>query len=89
MSAITIIILPINVAWRSALFRYGRGLAYRYDYLREIEQEFRTRRGIVANQPEIGLFLRLKDAGLPQKGHMPFETPLAMYFIFLYPLIVI
>src|SRR5436190_24058694 len=36
VSAMTIIILPINVTWRAALLRYGRTLAYRYDYLREI-----------------------------------------------------
>lgn len=87
VSTMTIIILPINITWRTALLRYGRSLAYRYDYLREIEQEFRTRRGSVANQPEIGLFLRFKDAGLHQKGNTQLEMQLATYFIFLYPLI--
>ena len=87
VSAMTIIILPINITWRVALLRYGRSIAFRHDYLREIEQEFRTRRGSVAHQPEIGLFLRFKDAGLHQKGNTQLEMQLATYFIFLYPFI--
>jgi hypothetical protein len=63
VSTVTLIIMPINIVWRAALLRYGDRLSVRYDYLREIEQEFRTRRGKTADQPEVGLFLRLKEAG--------------------------
>jgi hypothetical protein len=89
VSTVTFIIMPINIAWRAALRRYGNRLAVRYDYLREIEQEFRTRRGKVANQPEVGLFLRLKETGLHQskKSNTHIEMQLALYFIYLYPII--
>ena len=88
VSAITVMILPINVTWRAALIRYAKSLSHRYDYLREIEQEFRNRRGTTANQPEIGLFLRLKETGLYQDGgNSQLEIRLATYFIFLYPFI--
>src|SRR5205823_13807306 len=56
VSAITLIIMPLNATWRTALLRYGRSLSFRYDYLKEIEKEFRARRGNVAGEPEIGLF---------------------------------
>ena len=87
VSAMAIIILPINATWRAALLRCKRSLSYRYDYLREIEQEFRTRRGNIANQPEIGLFLRFKEASLDQKGNTHLEMRLATYFIYLYSII--
>jgi hypothetical protein len=87
VSAITLIITPLNAIWRIALHRYGYSLAFRYDYLREIEQEFRTRRGSVGNEPEIGLFSRIKETGLHRKGNTQLEMQLATYFICLYPVI--
>jgi hypothetical protein len=83
--AMTIIVLPINFTWRAALLRYETTLAEHFDYLREIEQEFRTRRGNVANQPEIGLILKRKDTH--QKSNTQLEKQLATYFICLYPVI--
>jgi len=85
VSAITIIVLPINVTWRLALLRYGKTIAARYDYLREIEQEFRTRRGNIAHQPQIGFFSRFKENGLQGKGNTELEIRLVTYFICLYP----
>jgi len=87
VSALTVVILPINVTWRAALIRYAKSLSRRYDYLREIEQEFRERRGTTANQPEIGLFLRLKETGLYREGNSQLEIRLATYFICLYPIV--
>jgi len=89
VSTVTLIIMPINVTWRAALLNYGDRLSSRYDYLREIEQEFRTRRGKVADQPEIGLFLRLKETGQHhrKKSNTRLEVQLAIYFICLYPVI--
>jgi hypothetical protein len=89
VSTVTLIILPVNIIWRSALIRYGERLSVRCDYLREIEQEFRTRRGKVADEPEIGLFSRLKETGLHhrKKSNTQLEVKLATYFICLYPII--
>jgi hypothetical protein len=87
VSAVTVIISPLNATWRVALLRYGKSLSFRADYLREIEKEFRIRRGNMPNQPEIGLFLRFKETGLHRKGDTRLEIQLATYFICLYPVI--
>jgi hypothetical protein len=89
ISTVTLIIMPINITWRAALLRYADRLSVRYEYLREVEQEFRTRRGKVADQPEVGLFLRLKETGLHhhKKSNTQLEVQLAVYFICLYPVI--
>jgi hypothetical protein len=85
VGAITVIVLPINITWRVGLRRYERSLSFRYDYLREIEQEFRTRQGKGTHQSEIGLFSRIKEAGLNRPGNIQLEKQLATYFISLYP----
>lgn len=89
VSAVTVIILPINQAWRAALRHYGDRLSIGYAYLREIEQEFRTRRGNGADQPAMGLFLRLQETELPSRreSNTPFEVQLATYFLCLYPVL--
>jgi hypothetical protein len=83
VSAITLAILPLNLTWRKALIRYKDSIAFRYEYLEEIENEFRLRRG----EPDIGIFLRFKESGKHLAGHTHIEIQLATYFLWLYPLI--
>lgn len=62
--AVGIMTLPLvflNTVWLCSLKRYGRGAQVRYDYLREIEKEFRGRRDSSDDQHLIGLFTRIKD----------------------------
>ena len=87
VSAITLVITLINLTWRASLVRYNRTLYFRYDYLREIEEEFRIRRADEANQRKIGLFLKLKETELQGTGNTLLELRLATYFICLYPVI--
>jgi hypothetical protein len=83
---ITVAILPLNFIWRITLTRYERSAIIRYDYLREIEEEFRARDG-TANNRDIGLYLRLKKLGLARFGNTQLERILATYFLAFYPAI--
>ncbi|HEY7356157.1 MAG TPA: hypothetical protein VH590_06805, partial [Ktedonobacterales bacterium] len=87
--AIMLAILPINLTWRAALRRYGNSLSFRFDYVREIEQEFRVWKGKITDPSAVGLHLREKELDLQQKSNTQLEIRLATYFICLYPAIVV
>lgn len=84
--AVTLAIMPLNLTWRAALSRYRNILSFRFDYLRESEQEFRVWKGKVTG-PSAGLHLREKELGLHLKGNTQLEIRLATYFICLYPVL--
>lgn len=83
---ITIAILPMNLIWRITLTRYARSAVIRYDYLKEIEEEFRARSEYDKNR-DIGLYIRLDRLGVPRPGAVQLERILATYFLCFYPTI--
>jgi hypothetical protein len=87
IGAICALITPINLTWIGALLRYRRGLRFQLQYLREIETEFRQRRGTIPGSPDIGFFLRLNEMRRPRSGNTRLEVLLAVYFLIVYPLI--
>lgn len=87
VSAVMIAIMPINLTWRAALNRYGNMLSFRFDYLREIEQEFRVWKGKITGPSAVGLHLREKELDLHQKNNTQLEIHLATYFVCLYPVL--
>jgi len=94
VGAFSVVVLPLNLTWRTSLRRYETGLTTRYDYLREIEREFQRQRsettGGASDGSSIGLFLRLQQIGLLRAGSPPTrEGRLALYFVLLYPFLTI
>jgi len=87
IGAISAVITPINLTWIAALVRYRRGLRFQLQYLREIETEFRQRRGTISGSPDIGFFLRLDEVRRPRSGNTRLEVLLAAYFLCVFPLI--
>lgn len=84
VALISLSILPLNFIWRASLTRYGRSLVIRYDYLSEIEEEFRARSGPESGR-NIGLYSRLDKLGVPRFGNSQLERITATYFLCFYP----
>jgi hypothetical protein len=89
MTAGTLAILPINLTWFAGLRRYDYGVRPRLQYAQEIESEFLTRRGFPPDGLKIGLYRRLQKPGYAKSAHSRVELRLALYFIVLYPLVVL
>lgn len=87
VAIVTLTVMPVNFIWIITLTRYGQRAKQNYEYLREIEREFRERRGSSSGRPEIGWFLRVESLGVSRYGHTQLERILARYFFFFYPVI--
>jgi hypothetical protein len=83
VAIIAVILLPLNIIWFVATRRYVNEATYFYDYLREIEDEFRRRRND-DRYPQIGGFRRATDDIIRGTRHVDFAIP--VYFLILYHL---
>lgn len=83
------VVTPVNVFWLQTVGRYRRTTGVRYEYLREIEHEFRVLDGTRDDEKPIGLFLRLEQKKLHRSFHTQVELRLTIYLTCLYPLIAV
>jgi hypothetical protein len=82
------VVTPINVFWRWALLRFDRHLIVMYDYLRDIEREFRTWHAPTGDRKPVGVFLKFQEVGIPRINDAQIELHLSAYLIWLYPVAV-
>lgn len=90
VGAIAATVLPVNIIWRLSLSRYRDQLNLQFEYLREIELEFRDTRGIPPDATNgIGLYIRIHQNHRANSGNTRLEMRLASYCILLFPLITV
>ena len=85
---ITAVILPMNVTWLVALARYRFMIDVHSDYLKAIEREFEPV-AVDRTAPNSYGIISAMDARAGNKhyGTTGLEKGLALFFVFLYPLI--
>lgn len=88
VALVALVIMPVNILWRSTLAGYQRGLDLRYSYIKKLEVKFREH----WHDEGAGLVLLLNEPRpkerLPYR-HTSLERRLAGYFLILYPLIAV
>jgi len=88
VGVVTLVIMPVNVLWRSTLAGYQQGLDLRYGYIKKLEAKFRDH----WHDPDVGLVSLLNQPKpkerLPYR-HTSLERRLAGYFLILYPVIAV
>lgn len=86
LTIVTLIALPVNVFWRTSLTYWMKSLSVREEYIRSIEQEFRTRSSLSAGELPIGLYLYLRSKQVGRLNALRLERRLALFFLLIYPL---
>lgn len=90
VAVINAAILPMNVIWYRILTRYQYNHAEYMRYLREIEAELAQRWGKPNGPGVIGIYRRVVDlVEFLQVGTSQLERLLAIYFLLLYPAIIV
>jgi hypothetical protein len=83
LAIVSMVALAINAVWLRTMRLYNRSLLVRYEYLREIEEEFPQQRGIEGNTRPVGLYRRLYESKGVSRS-LPGGLP--QFFIILYPI---